>query len=516
MIFHAPAFEKPLLPPESPQRPFKRRHVWNRRNRITIKINDMKKGIVIMLLAAIVAGLTAYFVSKAVLPGESETVVVSADGAQYRTVNLAQDNYPDFTYAAESAVDAVVYVKVTARDTRRAAPSSIFDFFFGYEGTPQSRERVGSGSGVIIRQDGYIVTNNHVVEGASTIEVTLNNNKTYEARLIGTDPATDVAIIKIEAGGLPVVPFGDSDKLRLGEWVLAIGSPYDLRSTITAGIVSAKGRTMPNYTGEFKIEAFIQTDAAVNPGNSGGALVDKAGNLVGVNTAIISQTGSYTGYSFAIPSNIVRKIANDLIDFGSVKRALLGITMRDIDQKIADELKLSSLNGVYITEVLKGSAADKAGMKSGDVLIMIDSVRITNAVSVQETVNRFHPEDKAELTVIRDGKEKRMDVVFKGTSQENGSVDESGAVAFYGAKLIEAPKETLQRLGVRAGVEITSVGPGKIHDAGVSDGFVILYVNDQPVSKPQDVMNIIKKSKRAVFIEGLTPNGRSSYFGFGI
>lgn len=476
----------------------------------------MKKGIMITLLAALAGGLTAYFVTKSVVPADSSSIAVSADGAQYRTVNLSLDNYPDFTYAAESAVDAVVYVKVTATDTRRTAPNSIFDFFFGYEGTPQSRERVGSGSGVIIRPDGYIVTNNHVVEGASKIEVTLNNNKTYEARLIGTDPATDVAIIKVEAEGLPVIPFGNSDKLRLGEWVLAIGSPYDLRSTITAGIVSAKGRSMPNYTGEFKIEAFIQTDAAVNPGNSGGALVDKAGNLVGVNTAIISQTGSYTGYSFAIPSNIVRKIADDLIDFGSVKRALLGVTMREVDQKIADDLKLYSLNGVYITEVLKGSAADEAGIKSGDVLVKIDSVRITNASSVQETVNKFHPGDKASLTVIRDGKEKTVEVKFKGTAQENGSVDESGAVAFYGAKLIEAPKETLQKFGIRSGVEIVSVGPGKIQDAGVSEGFVILYVNDQPVSKPQDVMNIIKKSKRAVFIEGLTPNGRSSYFGFGI
>lgn len=476
----------------------------------------MKKGITITLLSVLVGGLTAFCVTKAMLPAETSTVVVSPDGAQYRTVNLSLDNYPDFTYAAESAVDAVVYVKVTVKDVRRTSPNSIFDFFFGYEGTPQSRERVGSGSGVIIRPDGYIVTNNHVVEGASKIEVTLNNNKTYEAKLIGTDPATDVALVKIEAQGLPVIPFGDSDKLRLGEWVLAIGSPYDLRSTITAGIVSAKGRSMPNYTGEFKIESFIQTDAAVNPGNSGGALVDKSGNLVGVNTAIISQTGSYTGYSFAIPSNIVKKIVEDLIDYGSVKRALLGITMRDLDQKIADELKLSSINGVYITEVLNGSAADKAGVKSGDVLVKIDSIKITNSASVQETVNRFHPGDKAELTVIRDGNEKTLEVTFKGTAQENGSVDDSGAVAFYGAKLMEASKETLQKFGIKGGVEITSVGPGKILDAGVSEGFVILYVNDQPVSKPQDVMNIVKKSRRAVYIEGLTPDGRASYFGFGI
>ena len=350
------------------------------------------------------------------------------------------------------------------------------------------------------------MTNNHVVEGASKIEVTLNNNKTFEATLVGTDPATDVALIKIDAQGLPVIPFGDSDDLRLGEWVLAIGSPYDLRSTITAGIVSAKGRSMPNYDGEFKIESFIQTDAAVNPGNSGGALVDKAGNLVGVNTAIISQTGSYTGYSFAIPSNIVRKITSDLIEYGSVRRALLGVTMTPVNDKIAKELKLSSAEGVYITEVLK----------VGDVLVAIDSAKVVNGAAVQEAVNNFHPGDKAEMTLIRDGKEKTVEVTFKGTAAENGSVDEDGGVAFYGARIKEAPEEDLERLGIRHGVEIVSVGPGKIMDAGVSDGFIILYVNDQPVSKPQDVLDIVKKQKRSVFIEGVTSYGKPSYFGFGI
>ncbi len=468
-----------------------------------------------VLLSALVGGITAYAVVKAAEP-EGNKVIVSNDGAAYRTVNLAQTDYPDFTYAAESAVDAVVYVKVTAVDVRRSAPSSIFDFFFGYEGTPEKRERVGSGSGVIIRPDGYIVTNNHVVEGASKIEVTLNNNKSYEATLIGTDPATDVALIKIEAQGLPVVPFGDSDNLRLGEWVLAIGSPYDLRSTITAGIVSAKGRSMPNYKEEFKIESFIQTDAAVNPGNSGGALVNKAGELVGVNTAIISQTGSYTGYSFAIPSNIVKKICSDLIDYGSVKRALLGVTMTPVTDEIAKDLKLSSVQGVYIKEVLKGSAADEAGIREGDVLVAIDSMKVVNASDVQAKVNNFYPGDKALMTVVRDGKEKTVEVTFKGTAAENGTVDEEGGVAFYGARLKEAPQEDLDRLGIKHGVEIVSVGPGKIMDAGVSDGFIILYVNDQPVSKPQDVLDIVKKQKRSVFIEGVTSYGKPSYFGFGI
>ena len=476
----------------------------------------MKKGILIAAVAAVAGALSAWIVTKAA--GSDQTaqqIMVATDGGQYRTVNLSLDDYPDFTYAAESAVDAVVYVKVVSREAVRN-PQSIFDFFFGYGATPQERERVGSGSGVIIREDGYIVTNNHVIEGATEIEVTLTNNKTFKAELIGADPATDVALIKVDAQGLPTIPFGDSDRLRLGEWVLAIGSPYNLRSTVTAGIVSAKGRSIPDNSREFKIESFIQTDAAVNPGNSGGALVDKAGNLVGINTAIVSQTGAYAGYSFAVPVNIVKKIVSDLIDFGSVRRAVLGVTMSPVTQEIADKMKLSSLNGVYIVEVSPGSAAEKAGVRKEDILIAIDSVKITNASSVQEMVNSFSPGDKAVLTVIRDGREKDLEVKFQGTAEENGTVTEDGSVAFYGSRIDEVSRETKERLGIKSGVEIVSVGPGKIMDAGVTEGFVILYVNDEPVSKPQDVINIIKKSKRAVFIEGLTSYGKVSYFGFGI
>ena len=479
----------------------------------------MKRGILITLLSALAGGLTAYAVVKMVLPEQgTEIVQTTMDGARFRTVSLTQDNWPDFTYAAESAVDAVVYVKVSATQTMQQAPSSIFDFFFGFpqQGAPQQREKVGSGSGVIIREDGYIVTNNHVIEGATKIEVTLNNNQTYQATLVGTDPATDVALLKIEANGLPVVPFGDSDKLRLGEWVIAIGSPYDLRSTITAGIVSAKGRSMPNYSGEFKIESFIQTDAAVNPGNSGGALVDKAGNLVGINTAIISQTGSYAGYSFAVPVNIVKKIVYDLMDYGSVQRAVLGITMQEIDDKIADELKLSSRNGVYIVEVSKSGAADKAGIKAGDVLIAIDSTMLTNSASVQEAVSRFSPGDEAVVTVIRDGKQKKLDVKFKGTAKENGTKSDDGSVAFYGSSIKAASEETLAKLGIKNGVEIVELGPGKLMEAGATEGFVIMYVNDHPVKTPEDIIEIVKKSRRTVFIEGVTPSGRTGYFGFGV
>lgn len=477
---------------------------------------NLLRNVAVILVSVVLSGLTALAVVKSSAPKLSSTV--SADGSKFRTVNLQQTDYPDFSYAAESAVDAVVYVKVTIKnDMSQYQIDPFFRFFFGDQGS-QGREQQASGSGVIIRPDGYIVTNNHVVENATKIEVTLNNKQTYTAKVIGTDPATDVALIKIEAEGLPVIEFGDSEQLRLGEWVLAIGSPLGLKGTITAGIVSAKGRSMPSNSQEFKIESFIQTDAAVNPGNSGGALVNKSGQLVGINTAIVSETGSYSGYSFAIPSAIVKKIVSDLIDYGSVKRAVLGITMMPldaIDEKTSKDLKLSSLNGVYISEVAKGSAAEKAGMKQGDVIVAVDSVKITDPSSVQEAVNGYHPGDKAKFTIVRGGNTKIVDVTFLGTTQKNGAVDSEGMVAFYGSKLDKPSKETLKRLGLERGVEIVSVGPGKVLDAGASDGFIILYVNDQPVSKPQDVVEIANKARRSVVVEGVTSYGKSAYFAFG-
>lgn len=377
----------------------------------------MKKGILYFFIAAIAGAISACAVVKLSNRNTAtdSSAVVQSD-TQFRTVDLSNDKWPDFTFAAETCVDAVVYVKVRATQQVVSNAGPLFRFFFGYERIPFSREVQGSGSGVIIREDGYIVTNNHVIAGANAIEVTLNNNRTYPARLIGTDPATDVALIKIEENGLPIVPFADSDQLRLGEWVLAIGSPYDLRSTITAGIVSAKGRSMPkdpNNPNEFRIESFIQTDAAVNPGNSGGALVNKEGKLVGVNTAIISQTGSYAGYSFAVPSNIVKRITDDLMDYGTVHRARLGIVMLPINDEIAKELKLSSVNGVYITDMASDSAAAEAGIKVGDVVVEIGGSKVTGVSSVQELVNNFHPGDRAEVKVIRGGEALSFEVVLK-------------------------------------------------------------------------------------------------------
>ena len=477
----------------------------------------MNKNVITVGLSVLLSGLTAWGIVKSTEPQTNYPEGAQPAATEYRTVNLAQSDYPDFTYAAESAVDAVVYVRVTVKTMQQYQIDPLFRFFFGDEYGPQTREREqqGSGSGVIIRPDGYIVTNNHVVQNASKVEVTLNNNKTYEARVIGTDPATDVALIKIDASNLPTVPFGDSDKLRLGEWVIAIGSPYDLRSTITAGIVSAKGRSIPNYDGQFKIESFIQTDAAVNPGNSGGALVNKNGELVGVNTAIISQTGSYTGYSFAVPVNIVRKIVEDLIDFGSVRRVMLGVTGGNVTDELAKEMKLSATEGVYISEVSKGGAADKAGLKKGDVITAIDGTRIKGMAFLQEKVNGYHPGDQAEVTFLRGDDTKTVTVTFQNAEAVNGTVAEDGSVAFYGASLKAADKDALARAGVRSGVQIVSLSSGKMQDAGAQEGFIIQYVNDQAVSKPQDVVEIAKKSKRAVYIEGVTATGKPAYFAFG-
>ena len=480
----------------------------------------MKNGFLVMLLSVLLSGLTAYGVVKANPAPSSSLKTTSEDGqVEYRTVNLAETDYPDFTYAAEAAVGAVVYVEVTVQSRQQYETiDPFFQFFFGNPfSTPQSREQKGSGSGVIIRPDGYIVTNNHVVSGASKITVTLNDNRQYDATVIGTDPATDVAIIKVDAGDLPTIPMGDSDMLRLGEWVLAIGSPLgeQLRGTITAGIVSAKGRSMPNTSGEFKIESFIQTDAAVNPGNSGGALVNKKGELVGINTAIISQTGAYSGYSFAVPVNIVKKVVKDLIDYGTVKRAVLGITMQPVDKKIAEEMKLSSVRGVYIYEVAKGSAAEEAGLQKGDVILAVGGQTITDGASVQAKVNEYHPGDKADITFVRNGKTQTVTVTFKAAVSANGEVDIDGSVVFYGARLKAAPQETLSAIGAKSGVEIVSVGEGKLSEQGAKTVSLILYVNNTAVSKPEEVVALAKKSARAVYIEGVDPDGKPFYIAFG-
>lgn len=316
---------------------------------------------------------------------------------------------PNLADAAESSVGSVVYVKVVQK-ARIQAPNSFFDMLFGFAQIPQ--DQVGLGSGVIIDSAGYIVTNNHVIAGADLIEVTLENNKVYPATLVGTDPATDIALLKIVADGLQAITLGNSDDLRLGEWVLAIGSPYDLRSTITAGIVSAKGRSLPNYDGQYRVESFIQTDAAVNPGNSGGALVNALGELVGINTSIISLTGSYAGYSFAVPVNIVKKITDDFREYGQVQRAMLGVTVTGVTSELARKTGLDVVEGVYVTGVQNGSVADHSGIRAGDVIVEINLNKIVGTSTLQEQMNRLRPGEQAVFTIFRDGKRKELIVTL--------------------------------------------------------------------------------------------------------
>lgn len=378
----------------------------------------MGKKLLYALLCAVVAGAVSYLVADRVISaklseGQAILDISSKSDADKKAVQsrrVVTTEVPNFSDAAENAVEAVVYVKVVQKAKYPQSSGSFLDYLFGFAQTP--KDQVGLGSGVIIDPDGYIVTNNHVVAGADVIEVTLENNRVFPARLVGTDPATDLALLKIEVEDLPAIPIGNSDNLRLGEWVLAIGSPYDLRSTITAGIVSAKGRSLPNYDGQYRVESFIQTDAAVNPGNSGGALVNALGELVGINTSIISLTGSYSGYSFAVPVNIVKKITDDLIEFGSVQRAMLGVSITDMTASLAAQAGINDIEGVFVAEVQKGGVAQNAGIQAGDVIVEINLNKVQNSAALQEQMNRLRPGEQAVVTIVRSGARKEFIVTL--------------------------------------------------------------------------------------------------------
>lgn len=475
----------------------------------------MKKNLTQLLLSVVLSTVAAVLITIFIVGTRTQSGSTGGQPAVLRQVMLEHQNFPDFTYAAENCVDGVVFVKVVKREKDREV--SILEHFFGY-GNPYSmpRESVGSGSGVIISPDGYIATNNHVVANGEQIEVTLNDNKTYKAKLVGADPVTDVALLKVEAENLPVIQFGDSDSLRLGEWVLAIGSPFNLRSTITAGIVSAKGRSLPDMSGEFKVESFIQTDAAVNPGNSGGALVNTKGELVGINTAIASNTGSYTGYSFAVPVSIVKKVVEDIKEYGKVQRALLGISMTELTQELASLAGMKGdFSGVYVAELNSSGAAYKAGMREGDVLVAINGKKMKNPSEVQATVNSFKPGDAVAILIVRDGKEMEMEVVLQGEISAD-TVAQGDEVVIMGATLGEPSQQLLKKLRLKGGVEVVALEKGNFRDAGVNKGLVITHINQMPVSNVKEAVEIIKKAKRGFLVEGMYSNGAVYYYGVGV
>lgn len=484
----------------------------------------------VVAAAAVSGGVSAWAVAgsfgapKVVEYVERETGRTPAAGTHFAAYEAGQ--YPDLTYAAENAVKAVVNIEAIQRvEVPRRGQFGYDPFleFFGFpqersrsNGEPQYREQRAGGSGVIISADGYVVTNNHVVDGASKLRVKLNDGRAFDAELIGKDSATDIALLKIGAEDLPTLVFGSSDALRLGEWVLAIGSPFDLQSTITAGIVSAKARNLGAIPNDFSIESFIQTDAAVNPGNSGGALVNTRGELVGINTLIKSQTGSYVGYSFAVPEAIVRKVVVDLKEYGLVQRAMLGVMFRPVDQDFIDsegkELGITEIGGVYVAGVTEGGAASEAGIRKGDVILDIDSVALTSSAALQERIARHRPNDKVRLSVKRDGKVKQFEVTLrnKADKPELLSREDVDVVETLGGKLQDAGEKLCRQLEIKGGVQVVAVkADGILARARVKQGFVITHINDKAVRSLSDMRRLSDKVRS---IDGIYPDGRAASY----
>lgn len=444
----------------------------------------------------------------------------SSAPASFESTNLSKIN--DFTFAAEKTVNSVVHIKTEYNQTYSNDP--YLDFFWGPRGSRGARPMVSTGSGVIISADGYIVTNNHVIDGADKIDVSMNDERTFKANVIGTDPSTDLALIKIESEEeLPFTSFANSDNVKIGEWVLAVGNPFNLTSTVTAGIVSAKARNINLLKGNareevFPLESFIQTDAAVNPGNSGGALVNPKGELVGINTAIASKTGSYAGYSFAVPSNIAKKVTEDLLTYGIVQRAFIGVSIQNVNQKLADELGLKDLKGVMVNGVAEDGAAYLAGIKENDVILKVGNVEVNNVPQLQEQIGKFRPGDKINLKVRRINEESVYTIELRNKEGKTGVIkkEEQSKHQSLGAYFRKLTIKELKELKIKNGVKIEDIKAGKLRSAGITKGFIITHLDQKPVKTPEEVVNFFKKQKGGVLVEGIYPNGMKGYFGFGL
>ncbi|MBF1544605.1 MAG: Do family serine endopeptidase [Prevotella salivae] len=443
----------------------------------------------------------------------------------------------DLTYAAEKALPAVVHIKYVQNSkvqTVDVQEDPFSDFFgpFGFFGNPdqgngrqkrrvQTPKKEATGSGVIISPDGYIVTNNHVVNGADELTVTLNDNREYSARIIGTDPNTDLALIKVNGKNLPTLPIGDSDNLKVGEWVLAVGNPYNLSSTVTAGIVSAKARSMGGEGSNGpQISSFIQTDAAINPGNSGGALVNAKGELVGINAMLYSQTGSYSGYGFAIPTTIMVKVVDDLKKYGTVQRAVLGIRGGDVLNYInaqKDEKKdvdLGTNEGVYVAEVTEGSSASAAGIVKGDVITEADGKKITKMSELQELLSKKRPGEKVTLTYLHN-KSKHSKTVTLKNAQGNTKVIKTADLDVLGASFRPVTEQQKKEFDLTFGLEVTKVEKGAIKSGGIEQGFIMLYANDTPLKSLSDLQELVKNASTSqdpvLIIKGIWPSGKRDY-----
>lgn len=419
----------------------------------------------------------------------------------------------DFTFAAEKTVHGVVHIQCET-----TVQSVFYDDFFSFLLPPQSRERSyqTSGSGVIISEDGYVITNNHVVQDAETISVVLNDKRSFVARLVGNDPSSDLAVIKIEADGLEPLQFGNSDEVKIGEWVLAVGNPFNLTSTVTAGIVSAKARNiniLGNKMSNAPIESFIQTDAAVNPGNSGGALVNLKGELVGINTAIASSTGSYTGYSFAIPSNIVRKVTSDLIQYGMTQKANIGVHFAEMDSKLAEVKGIKSVRGIYIGYVIKDGAADKAGIKDGDIITSIDGKSVNSNAEFNEVLAQHSPGDVVKVAIERDGKPFYFDVTLFNSMGNTDIIrnDTEAAEQILSGSFREVNDKEKQQYGISKGIVIEKVGKSPFARLGIKNGFIITSIDKKVNISIEDIRQLEKK-KGKLIVEGFYPNDSRTYY----
>lgn len=437
----------------------------------------------------------------------------------------------NFLKAAQAVTPAVVHVmtEYSGSSSVQSGGAEMDPFlreFFGdrMPGNQAPRgPQMGSGSGVIIATNGYIVTNNHVIDKADKIKVVLDDKRSYEATVVGADPTTDIALLKIEADELPAVRYGNSDDLQIGEWVLAVGNPMNLTSTVTAGIVSAKARSIDilrskNPNQQYSIESFIQTDAAVNPGNSGGALVNLNGDLVGINTAIASQTGSFAGYSFAVPSTIVSKVVDDLLKYGEVQRALLGAAIREIDAAFAKEKGLKTLNGVYLENVSESGAAREAGLTAGDVVTAINGAATHKSSQLLEQVARYRPGDKVKVTYLRDGKESTANVTLKNMNNSTEIVKRSVAksVKVGGATFEPVSKQEMSKLGISGGAKVSGVSGSNFSDSGMKDGFIVTRIDKHAVNEPADLQKYLKQQDvGVVYLEGVYPNGLKAYYPIG-
>jgi Do/DeqQ family serine protease len=472
------------------------------------------------LLVAILGGASFALINKAFESNDPQTITSTSEKLPVMPASYESHAAvigPDFVDAANLTVHAVVHISAELEQKNKVY-NDFFDMFNDFFNNPQYRYNtpaIATGSGVIISPDGFIVTNNHVVQQASKLEITLNDRRAFKAKVIGTDPTTDLALIKIEADNLPYLVYGNSDNVNVGEWVLAVGNPFNLTSTVTAGIVSAKARNI-NILGEVSaIESFIQTDAVVNRGNSGGALVNTEGELVGINAAIASNTGSYTGYSFAIPVNIVKKVIEDIRNFGEIQRAYLGISFQEIDNKFAEEKGLSEVKGIYVQEVLEDGAASAAGIKQGDVIVSVNDTPTNSKAALLEIIGTHRPGDRVKVMIMRDNKLKEYDVTLKNRSG-NTDIVKKDNLNVLGATFQALSSDELKSLNISHGIKVTNLENGKLSSAGIRQGFIIMYIDKEPVKTVDELNNYLENKRGGTLFEGIYPNGQRAYYGVGL